>query len=64
MKFTEFGLSDPLMDGLDAMGFKNPTPIQQHHVVAMKQSLVFDKQHPSTGESALHTCWVMEQILS
>lgn len=41
----------------------NPTHIQQFHVANLQQSLVNDHPHPSTGQSALHTAWVMEQIL-
>lgn len=41
----------------------NPIHIQQFHVENMAHSLLNKEAHPSTGYSALHTNWVMEQIL-
>ena len=41
----------------------NPKHIQQFHVANMFESLVKGKAHPSTGKTALHSAWVMEQIL-
>ncbi len=32
MKFHELNFSDKLLDGLDAMGFENPTPIQEQAI--------------------------------
>ncbi len=29
MKFTEFNFSAEIMDGLDAMGFETPSPVQE-----------------------------------
>ena len=42
----------------------NPKHIQQFHVANLQQSLAKGLPHPSTGDSALHTAWVMEQILT
>jgi predicted dehydrogenase len=42
----------------------NPAHIQQYHVENMANYFHAQQPHPSTGESALHTSWVMEQILS
>ena len=42
---------------------ENPENIQLYHVANIYQQLVNDKQHPSTGASALHTSWVMDEIL-
>jgi len=42
---------------------ENPENIQLHHVQNMRDHLVNDIPHPSSGETALHTSWVMEQIL-
>lgn len=41
----------------------NPENIQLHHVKNMHEHLVNDVMHPSSGETALHTSWVMAQIL-
>jgi superfamily II DNA/RNA helicase len=35
LKFTEFGFSDDLLDGLDAMGFEEATPIQEQAIPAI-----------------------------
>ena len=41
----------------------NPTHIQAFHVKNMWQCLVNGADHPTTGATALHTSWVMEEIL-
>lgn len=43
---------------------ENPENIQLHHVGNIYQHLVNDKRHPSTGTSARHTSWVMDEILA
>lgn len=42
----------------------NPKHIQIHHVENIRNAL-YDKnfEHPSTGDSASHTSWIMDQIL-
>ena len=42
----------------------NPAHIQQYHVENMANYFHAQHPHPSTGETALHTSWVMEKILS
>ncbi|KXO10150.1 Oxidoreductase [Moritella sp. JT01] len=42
---------------------ENPENIQLYHVQNMREHLVNNINHPSSGETALHTSWVMEQIL-
>ena len=41
----------------------NPKHIQYYHVENMQKSLDNDFDHPSTGETATHTAWVMNKIL-
>jgi predicted dehydrogenase len=48
----------------EAFIIDNPENIQLYHVKNMHEQLVNGHQHPSTGETALHTSWAMEQILS
>ena len=43
---------------------ENPENIQLHHVGNIYQQLINKQQHPSTGTSALHTSWVMDEILA
>ncbi|MET1256030.1 Gfo/Idh/MocA family protein [Aliikangiella maris] len=42
---------------------ENPLNIQLYHVQKIRDFLFDQQPHPSTGKSALHTSWVMEQIL-
>jgi 1,5-anhydro-D-fructose reductase (1,5-anhydro-D-mannitol-forming) len=42
---------------------EHPENIQLYHVQAMKNHLDGLEQHPSTGETALHTAWIMDKIL-
>jgi predicted dehydrogenase len=42
---------------------EHPKNIQLYHVQAMKKHLDEIEEHPSTGETALHTAWVMDRIL-
>ena len=42
---------------------EHPKHIQFHHVRHMQRHLAGEMIHPSTGETALHTSWVMERIL-
>ena len=41
----------------------NPEHIQQFHVENIKSHFLGKSAHPSTGESGLHTSWVMDKIL-
>jgi 1,5-anhydro-D-fructose reductase (1,5-anhydro-D-mannitol-forming) len=43
---------------------EHPSVIQHFHVEAMRDCLAGRGRHPSTGESAAHTTWVMDRILS
>ena len=41
----------------------NPNHIQYYHAENMKKALEDNIKHPSTGETATHTAWVMDKIL-
>jgi len=43
---------------------ENPESIQLFHVQNMQKHLTQNFQHPSSGETALHTSWVMDEILN
>jgi len=47
----------------DEIIIENPENIQLYHVNNMKEQLLSGRKHPSNGESATHTSWVMDQIL-
>ena len=42
---------------------ENPAHIQLYHVGKMQHQLAGKSQHPSTGDTATHTAWVMARIL-
>ena len=50
--------------GQQKFNIDNPAHVQQYHVEHMAAALLENAQHPSTGRSATHTSWVMEQILN
>lgn len=50
-------------DGADVYDIPHPDPIQKCHVQAMADQLFRGMPHPSTGRTALHSSWVMHQIL-
>jgi len=43
---------------------EHPENIQLHHVENIYKQLNNDQLHPSTGNTALHTSWVMDEILA
>ena len=43
---------------------ENPKNIQLPHVMNIREHLLDNSKHPSTGFTATHTSWVMDQILS
>lgn len=43
---------------------ENPKSVQQYHVENMQKQLSGKGIHPSSGISALHTSWVMDEILT
>jgi len=49
--------------GLQTIEILQPEHIQEFHVENMKQHLLGNATHPSTGKTAMHTAWVMEKIL-
>lgn len=49
--------------GTESIPMPKPDPIQKDYVEAMADALLRGSSHPSTGETATHTSWVMDQIL-
>lgn len=64
MKFTAFGFENALIDGLDAMGFEQATPIQQQAIpiVLQHHDLVACAQ-TGTGKTAAFLLPVMNNIM-
>jgi len=51
-------------DEKESLFIQNPENIQLYHVKNIKEHLAGNLAHPSTGESGLHTAWVMDRILN
>lgn len=47
----------------EEMNIKHPENVQFYHVQNMRDFFFEEKEHPSTGKTALHTSWVMDKIL-
>ncbi len=64
MEFIDFNFSDQLLEGLTAMGFKQPTPIQEQAipVIQDKKDLIACAQ-TGTGKTAAFLLPVMDQII-
>jgi len=50
-------------DKSETLFIEHPENVQLYHAIAMKQHLNNEQQHPSTGETATHTGWVMSNIV-
>lgn len=61
--FDENPLQLTTSKGKSELLIENPENIQLYHVKNMREHLTGNGTHPSTGESAAHTAWVMDQIL-
>ncbi|MFV8326687.1 Gfo/Idh/MocA family protein [Flavobacterium sp. ZS1P14] len=42
---------------------KHPENVQLYHVENMREHLSGNREHPSTGQSGLHTSWIMDRII-
>jgi ATP-dependent RNA helicase RhlE len=63
MKFSDFGLADGVMEGLDAMGFEKPTPIQEQAIpLAIAGKDVIGVAQTGTGKTAAFLLPVMSKI--
>ncbi|QNB06886.1 Gfo/Idh/MocA family oxidoreductase [Herbaspirillum frisingense] len=61
--FEEVALQLHTADTTLHLEVANPDPIQLHHVSNMQLHLDGGARHPSCGDSAAHTAWMMETIL-
>lgn len=61
--FDEQAIKVVNIQGKKEFTIENPIHVQQYHVENMASALLDNTTHPSTGHSATHTSWVMEQIL-
>lgn len=65
MKFTDFNLDPKLMEGLDSMGFENPTPIQEKAlpIILSGKDLIACAQ-TGTGKTAAFLLPVLSKLAS
>lgn len=62
--FGEVPLVLETKDNREEIFIENPPNIQLYHAKNIKKELIDGNfKHPSTGESATHTAWVMDKIL-
>ena len=47
----------------ESLVIAHPKHLHEYHVLNMRQHLLGEKEHPSTGATGLHTSWVMSKIL-
>lgn len=65
MKFTEFGFSETLMEGLDAMGFYEATPIQEQAIPAiMAGKDLLGCAQTGTGKTAAFLLPILDRYTS
>jgi len=64
LKFTDLNLSDALLEGIDAMGFDQATPIQEQAIPAILEGndLIASAQ-TGTGKTAAFLLPIVEKII-
>ncbi len=63
MTFSDFGLCPPLLEGLDAMGFNKPTPIQEQVIPSiLKLEDVIATAQTGTGKTAAYLLPILNNI--
>lgn len=63
LSFQNFNLSDLLLDGLDTMGFNNPTPIQEQVIPhILKGADVIACAQTGTGKTAAYLLPILDKI--
>ncbi len=65
MKFSEFGFEPDLMEGIEAMGFEKPTPIQEQAMPAILEGRdIIGSAQTGTGKTAAFLLPVIQKIIS
>ena len=64
MEFSDFGLTVEVMDGIQSLGFKNPTPIQQQSIpVVLEGRDLIGNAQTGTGKTAAFLLPVLDFIV-
>jgi len=65
LEFTEFGLDDQLMQGIEAMGYKTATPVQEQVIPAFLAGKdVIAAAQTGTGKTAAFLLPLMQQLIT
>ncbi len=65
MNFSEFGFDPSLMEGIEAMGYESPTPIQEQAMPAILQGKdIIGSAQTGTGKTAAFLLPVIQNIIS
>lgn len=63
MTFNDFGFSQEILEGLDAMGFKEPTPVQAQSIPAIQKGQdIIAVAQTGTGKTASYLLPVLDKI--
>lgn len=61
--FDDVPLVLTTLNGRQELDIQHPENIQLYHVQNMKEHLLGNAQHPSTGRTGAHTSWVMDSMI-
>jgi len=65
LNFDEFGFSPMLMEGIEAMGFESPTPIQEQSIPSILEGNdIIGSAQTGTGKTAAFLLPMIEKIIS
>ncbi len=65
MNFSEFGFDPSVMEGIEAMGYESPTPIQEQAIPAILQGKdIIGSAQTGTGKTAAFLLPVIQNIIS
>ncbi|HQQ99335.1 MAG TPA: DEAD/DEAH box helicase, partial [Ferruginibacter sp.] len=65
MKFTEFGFDPRLMEGIDASGYEDATPVQEQVIpLVMQGKDVIASAQTGTGKTAAFLLPLIHKIIS
>ena len=65
MKFTDFGFDERLMEGIDASGYENATPVQEQVIpLIMAGKDVIASAQTGTGKTAAFLLPLINKIIT
>jgi predicted dehydrogenase len=66
IRFSVFSEEPILLESkekTESLFIENPDPVQLYHVANIEKQFNEEIKHPSTGTSAAHTSWVLDEVL-